>query len=325
MIRLATIGTSTITEKFADAVAQTPGIRIDVVFSRDADRGRAFADRLGIDRVSTDLDALLATGEVDAVYVGSPNGAHAAQAAAAIAAGVHVFLEKPATPKADEFARLVDDARDRGVVVFEGMRNVYDPGMSRLRELLPRVGAVRLVSFGQSQRSARYDLVLAGETPNIFDPALAGGALFDLGVYPLSAAIELFGAPSRVLGATVAIATGADGAGAAVLDYDGFVAQIAFSKIGASRRPNEIQGELGTIEIDEITAPRRLVLDLFSGIREEIEIDGPDNNMRFEVARFAALVRGDADPAPDQRRSLEVLRTVEAIRAGDGARGPARP
>ncbi|KXC04891.1 Gfo/Idh/MocA family protein [Microbacterium hominis] len=325
MIRLATIGTSTITEKFADAVAQTPGIRIDVVFSRDADRGRAFADRLGIDRVSTDLDALLATGEVDAVYVGSPNGAHAAQAAAAIAAGVHVFLEKPATPTADEFARLVDDARDRGVVVFEGMRNVYDPGMSRLRELLPRVGAVRLVSFGQSQRSARYDLVLAGETPNIFDPALAGGALFDLGVYPLSAAIELFGAPSRVLGATVAIATGADGAGAAVLDYDGFVAQIAFSKIGASRRPNEIQGELGTIEIDEITAPRRLVLDLFSGIREEIEIDGPDNNMRFEVARFAALVRGDADPAPDQRRSLEVLRTVEAIRAGDGARGPARP
>ncbi len=313
MIRLATIGTSTITEKFADAVAQTPGIRIDVVFSRDADRGRAFADRLGIDRVSTDLDALLSTGEVDAVYVGSPNGAHAAQAAAAIAAGVHVFLEKPATPTADEFARLVDDARDRGVVVFEGMRNVYDPGMSRLRELLPRVGAVRLVSFGQSQRSARYDLVLAG------------GALFDLGVYPLSAAIELFGAPSRVLGATVAIATGADGAGAAVLDYDGFVAQIAFSKIGASRRPNEIQGELGTIEIDEITAPRRLVLDLFSGIREEIEIDGPDNNMRFEVARFAALVRGDADPAPDQRRSLEVLRTVEAIRAGDGARGPARP
>jgi len=325
VIRLATIGTSTITEKFADAVAQTPGIRIDVVFSRDADRGQAFADRLGIDRVSTDLDALLVTGEVDAVYVGSPNGAHAAQAAAAIAAGVHVFLEKPATPTADEFARLVDDARDRGVVVFEGMRNVYDPGMSRLRELLPRVGAVRLVSFGQSQRSARYDLVLAGETPNIFDPALAGGALFDLGVYPLSAAIELFGAPSRVLGATVAIATGADGAGAAVLDYDGFVAQIAFSKIGASRRPNEIQGELGTIEIDEITAPRRLVLDLFSGIREEIEIDGPDNNIRFEVARFAALVRGDADPAPDQRRSLEVLRTVKAIRAGDGARGPARP
>lgn len=316
VIRLATIGTSTITEKFADAVAQTPGIRIDVVFSRDAARGRAFADRLGIDGVSTDLEALLASGEVDAVYVGSPNGAHAAQAEAAIAAGVHVFLEKPATPTADEFARLVEAAQARGVVVFEGMRNAYDPGMTRLRALLPQVGTVRLVSFGQSQRSARYDLVLAGETPNIFDPALAGGALFDLGVYPLSAAIELFGAPRAVVGATATIATGADGAGAAVLSYDGFVVQIGFSKIGASRRPNEIQGELGTIEIDEITAPRRITLDLFSGVHEEIEIDGPDNNMRFEVARFAQLVRGDDEASADQRRSLDVLRAVEAIRAG---------
>jgi len=325
VIRLATIGTSTITERFADAVAQTPGIRIDVVFSRDAARGRAFADHLGIDGVSTDLDALLASGDVDAVYVGSPNGAHAAQARAAIAAGVHVFLEKPATPTADEFAALLGAARERGVVVFEGMRNVYDPGMARLRELLPRIGAVRLVSLAQCQRSARYDLVLAGETPNIFDPALAGGALFDLGVYPLSAAIELFGAPRTVVGATATIATGADGAGAAVLDYDGFVAQIAFSKIGASRRPNEIQGELGTIEIDEITAPRRLRLDLFSGVTEELEIEGPDNNMRFEVARFAQLVRGDADPHPDQQRSLEVLRTVEAIRASAaGSRDAAR-
>lgn len=122
-----------------------------------------------------------------------------------------------------------------------------------------------------------------------------------------------------MVGATATIATGADGAGAAVLAYDGFVAQIAFSKIGASRRPNEIQGELGTIEIDEITAPRRLRLALFSGITEEIEVDGPENNMRFEVARFAALVRGDADPTPEQERSLAVLRAVEAIRASAGS------
>jgi predicted dehydrogenase len=72
--------------------------------------------------VSTDLEALLASGEVDAVYVGSPNGAHAAQAEAAIAAGVHVFLEKPAT----DGGRVRAPRRGgpaRGVVVFEGMRN----------------------------------------------------------------------------------------------------------------------------------------------------------------------------------------------------------
>ena len=317
MIRLATIGTSTITERFADAVARTDGIRIDVAFSRDADRGRAFADRIGVPGTSVDLDALLRSGDIDAVYVGSPNGVHAVQAEAAIVAGVHVFVEKPATPTAAEFARLVEMARARGVVVFEGMRNVYDPGMARVVALLPQIGRVRLVSFGQSQYSARYDLVLQGQTPNIFDPALAGGALFDLGVYPLSALIHLFGAPAAVTGSTVTIATGADGAGAAVLTYPEHVAQLSFSKIGVSHRPNEIQGELGTIEIDEITQPREIALSLRGGARTAERVEGDENNMVYEVARFAELVRG-GDPTPDQERSLAVLRAVEAIRGDAG-------
>ncbi len=320
MIRLATIGTSTITERFAAAVAATEGIRIDVVFSRDIERGRAFADRLGVANATDDLESLLRSGTVDAVYIGSPNGAHAAQAHAAIAAGVHVFLEKPATPTAAEFADLVAAARARGVVVFEGMRNVYDPGMALVADLLPQIGRVRLVSFGQSQYSARYDLVLRGETPNIFDPALAGGALFDLGVYPLSALIHLFGAPSSITGSTVTVATGADGAGAAVLSYPDHVAQVSFSKIGVSRRSNEIQGELGTIEIDEITAPREVVVALRGAEAQTYRVDGAENNMRYEAARFAELVRGDDDASTDQERTLAVLLAVEAIRAA-GASG----
>ncbi|MBN9177419.1 MAG: Gfo/Idh/MocA family oxidoreductase [Microbacterium sp.] len=321
-IRLATIGTSSITERFAaaviDADAAGDGIRIDVAFSRDAERGRAFADRIGAPHAATDFDALLHSGDVDAVYVGSPNGAHADQARRAIAAGVHVFLEKPATPTAEEFAELVQLSREHGVVVFEGMRNVYDPGLQRVAELLPQVGPVRLVSFGQSQYSARYDLVLRGETPNIFDPKLSGGAVFDLGVYPLSALVHLLGAPASVAGHLVEIATGADGAGAAVLGYPDAVAQVAFSKIGVSHRPNEIQGEWGTIEFDEVTAPREIALSLrarggAAAVRTAEHVEASANNMVYEVRRFAALVRGE-DPAADQARTLAVLRIVETLR-----------
>ena len=295
MIRLATIGTSGITERFADAVVDVDGIRIDVAYSRDAARARAFADRLGIAGATTDLAALLRSGEIDAVYVGSPNGAHAAQVRDAIDAGIHVFVEKPATPTAGEFADLVRAPRDRGVVVFEGMRNVYDPGMAQVAALLPRIGRQE-----PDPRPVRDH-----------DPALAGGALFDLGVYPLSAVVHLFGAPASVTGSTVAVATGADGAGAALLTYPEFVAQVSFSKIGFSHRPNEIQGELGTIEIDEITRPREIALSLRDGTRTAEHVDGAENNMVYEVARFADLIRGD-DPTPDQERSLAVLRAVEA-------------
>ncbi len=312
MIRFATLGTSAITELFIDAVAQVDGVRVDVVCSRDADRARAFAQRHGIPDAVDELAAL--AGRVDAVYIGSPNGLHAAQAREALELGLHVFLEKPATPTAAEFADLVDTAAQRGLVVFEGMRNVYDPGLSRVRELLPRLGTIRRVSFSLCQRSARYDLVLQGEVPNIFDPALAGGALNDLGVYPLSALVALFGETDAVTAFTVPLPTGVDGAGTALLAYPGFVADIAFSKIAASARPSEVQGERGTLEIDRITEPRRLVLTPVGGAAEEHVVSGDDNNMTYELMRFSELVRGD-DPAPDQARTAAVLRLVERIRA----------
>jgi predicted dehydrogenase len=316
VIRIATIGTSTIVERFVDAVDRTDGVRVEAAYSRDLERGRAFADRLGIPAATADFSAL--GGLADAVYVGSPNGVHAAQARAAIDAGLHVFLEKPATPTAAEFAELVERASARGVVVFEGMRNVFDPGAQRLRELLPRVGTVRRVSFALCQRSARYDLVLQGQTPNIFDPAMAGGALLDLGVYPLSLVVELFGEPRAVAASTVTLSTGVDGAGAALLTYPGFVADIAFSKITASSRPQEVQGEEGTLTFDRVTDPRRFVVTGLDGDAEEHSVDGDDNNMTYEVARFARLVRGEADPAVDQERTLAVLRTVDRIRAAAG-------
>ena len=323
VITLATIGTSTITERFADAVAQTPGIHIGVAHSRDLARARAFAARIGAPEASDDLDALLASGRVDAVYVGSPNGLHAEQSRAAIRGGVHVFVEKPAAPTAAEWDGLVAEAHEHGVVLFEGMRNAYDPGLLALRDLLPEVGVLRRASFAYCQRSARYDLVLAGETPNIFDRALAGGALLDLGVYPLSAAIALFGEPDRVTALHVPIATGVDGSGSALLGYGGFVVEVSYSKITASALPSEIQGEGGTITIDHIAQPRHLVLTRLDGTVIEAVVDAAENNMLYEVARFVELVEGAgaaaseaADiAAEDQARTAAVLRTVDRIRA----------
>jgi len=318
VIRIATIGTSVITERFVEAVAaagETRDIRVEAVTSRDAARARAFADRVGVAGATDDLDGLILDGAVDAVYIGSPNGAHAGQARAAIAAGAHVFVEKPATETAAEWDELVAEARAAGVVLFEGMRNVYDPGLVAVRELLPRLGVLRRAAFAYCQRSARYDLVLAGETPNIFDPALGGGALMDLGVYPLSAMIALFGEPADVVAVSARIATGVEGLGTALLSYDGMVGEVTFSKITRSDVPSEIEGELGSLEIDHIAQPRHLKLTLLDGTVIEQRVEAAENNMRYEVERFADLVAGAADADPDQQRTAAVLRTLESIKA----------
>lgn len=315
MLRFATVGTSWITTQFADAVARVPGVEVAVACSRDAARAEAFASQIGAASSSVDLGALLASDEVDAVYIASPNSVHADQAMAAVRAGKHVLVEKPATLTASGFDDLVAAADASGVVLMEAIRSAYDPGTARVRELLGSLGPIRRASLRYSQRSSRYDLVLAGERVNIFDPALGGGALNDLGIYGVHALVDWFGEPLRVLAADVPLPTGADGAGVALAIYDGFVADVSWSKITASDVPSEVQGELGTLVIDHVPAPRSLVVTRLDGVREEEHLDVPAFDLAYEVERFVRLCSGDGDATPDQQRTLAALRTLDAIRA----------
>lgn len=316
MIRLATIGTSTITRHFARAVDLADGIQIGCVYSRDPDRARALAGELGVSATASDLPQLLTSPDIDAVYIASPNSAHGAQALAAVEAGKHVLVEKPAVTSAAEWSDLVASATRSGVVLLEAIRNEYDPGMTVVRDCLRRVGAIRRVSLRYQKRSARYDLVLAGERVNMFDPAMAGGALMDLGVYCAHALVALFGPPPRVLAAAVPVSSGVDGAGAALAVYPGFVADLSYSKITTSVLPSEIQGEQATLVIDHIASPRSLTLQLGDGTSEELTLPGPQHGLVDEVRRFVHLVESGDDPAQDHARTHQTLQVLDAIRAG---------
>ena len=315
MIHLATIGTGAITRTFAAAVAQVDGIAIQIVHSRNAERGRALAAELGAPESASDLVGMLARDDLDAVYIASPNSLHGEHARAAIEAGLHVLVEKPAVPTATEWAGLVRQARSAEVVLLEAMRTAYDPGMTAVREWLPEVGRVRRVSFRYDQRSSRYDQVLAGRHVNIFDPAMAGGALNDLGVYCVHPLVSLFGKPSRVVADSVRVASGVDGAGVILAGYPDFVADLSYSKITSSDLPSEIQGEDATLTIDHIASPRILRLSRRDGTHETRTIDAPQHGLRDEVVRFVELVTSGAVPERDQELTLTTLSVLDAVRA----------
>jgi predicted dehydrogenase len=314
MIRIATIGTSVITTHFADAVAAVEGIELETVYSRDAERAREFAARIGAPASGDDLDAILADAAIDAVYVGSPNAVHAVQVRQAIGAGKHVFVEKPAVATAAEWVELVAAAESAGVVLLEGMRTAYDPGTAAIHELLPSLGTIRRASFHYQKRSSRYSDVLAGRRVNIFDPAMGGGALADLGVYGVHALILLFGAPETVQAASVPLDAGVDGAGIALLGYPGFVADVSYSKITNSGRPSEIQGEDATLTIDEIASPRHLVRTGVDGTVDEWHIEAPQHLLAGEVQRFVDLIAADGSPWVHNERTRLTLETMERIR-----------
>ncbi|MFG6444074.1 Gfo/Idh/MocA family protein [Microbacterium sp. P07] len=314
MIRIGTIGSGPITTQFSEAVERTEGMRIDAAFSRDPGRARALAARFGAEAAFSDLDAMLASSAVDAVYIASPNSVHGAQAAAALRAGKHVLVEKPAVLTEAEWVGLVDHADAAGLVLLEAMRTAYDPGFAVLRSILPDLGVLRRASLRFDGLSSRYARVLAGETVNIFDPTMGGGALLDLGVYGLHAMVALFGAPDRVAGESVAIVSGVEGAGAIIAAYPGLVVDVSYSKITRSSLPSEIQGESASVEIDHIASPRRLVITDAEGSRT-VTIDGEQHALDGEIARFVELVASGATAAADQARTTETLRILDGLRA----------
>ncbi|MBL8329709.1 MAG: Gfo/Idh/MocA family oxidoreductase [Rubrivivax sp.] len=180
-VRWAIIGPGRIAHKFADALTAVPDARLVAVLGRDADRTAAFAQRWGA-RPAAALEPLLADGGVDAVYIATPHSAHAQPAAAALRAGKAVLCEKPLVPNAAQARELVALSRQHGVLLMEALWTRFLPGLARVRGWL-QAGAIGRVRTLQSS----FCFASAYQPDSrLFSPALAGGALLDIGIYNLS-------------------------------------------------------------------------------------------------------------------------------------------
>ena len=120
-IRLGTVGSGFIVHNILDAVAKVEGIRCVAVYSRTEEKGKPLADKYGVGKVYTDMDAFLADEEINLVYVASPNSLHFEQAKAALLAGKHVLCEKPFCPRLEEAKELVHIAKEKHLFLMEAV------------------------------------------------------------------------------------------------------------------------------------------------------------------------------------------------------------
>jgi predicted dehydrogenase len=182
------------------------GHKVTAVGSRSDQTARRFAAQFGIAKAHGSYEALFADPEVDIVYVATPHPLHAANAIAALEAGKHVLVEKPFTINAAEAQKVVDLAERRGLVVLEAMWTRFLPHMLRIREIVSSgaLGEIRAVIADHTQ-----DLP-DDPTHRLNALELGGGALLDLGIYPISFTWDILGAPQSVQATARFKATGAD-------------------------------------------------------------------------------------------------------------------
>lgn len=248
-LRMGTIGSGSIVHTILDNVKAVDGIRLTTVYSRTEEKGRQLAAEYGADRVYTDLDAFLGDPEMNVVYIASPNLLHYEQAKKALLAGKHVICEKPFCTKAEQAKELTALAKEKKLFLADAVPTAYLPNLEVLKRELVKVGRVKLVLGNYSQYSSRYDLVLKGEVPNVFNPKYAGGCLMDINFYNVYLSTALFGKPLASVYYPNRYGELADTSGVLVMQYDGFVSSLAGAKDTWGVNYFQIEGEKGHIYI----------------------------------------------------------------------------
>lgn len=319
-IRLGTIGSGVIVHSILDNVKLTDGIRLAAVYSRTREKGEALAAEYGASKVYTDMDEFLADGEVNFVYIATPNLLHYEQAKRALLAGKNVILEKPFTTKVEQAQELVDIAKKNHLFLIDAVPTAFLPNFEILKEQLPKIGKIKLVMANYSQYSSRYDQVLAGEVPNIFNPAYAGGCLMDINFYNVYLNIALFGKPQSAVYYPNIYPGLTDTSGNLVLCYDGFVSQSAGAKDTWGVNFFQIEGEKGYIYIRNGSNGIAEVQVVTKTSDETFNAQPNPDRWFYEIQNVTKLVLADDYEAIYQRLDtmLAVIGTIESARKDAG-------
>lgn len=300
------------------------GFDVRAVGSRSEESAARFAAEFGIPNVHGSYESLVADPEVDAIYVATPHPMHAANATLALAAGKHVLVEKAFTLNAREAREIADLAETRGLVALEAMWTRYLPHMIRIRELIA-AGAI-----GEPRSLVADHTQLLPEDPahRLNALELGGGALLDLGIYPISFAWDLFGAPAEVKASATFKPTGADAQVATIFTYgDGRIATTLSSS--NTRGPNSavVLGTEARIEIDavwyspttfRVVRPDGEVIETYVS-----EVHG--RGMHYQAAALERAVAGgrlDGGDILPTRESVAIMETLDRIREQIGLRYP---
>ncbi len=326
-MKIGVVGSGMIVRIALGALAEIQEIAVTAICVREKslEAGQKLAERHGIARVYTDYETMLRDPEVEFVYIGIVNSLHYEYAKQALQAGKHAIVEKPFTSTSEEAQELLILAEASRSYLFEAIVTPYSPDYRKVRERLPEIGPVRLVQSNFSKRSSRYGDYLNGNVLPAFDPAMAGGALYDLNIYNLHMAIGLFGRPNEARYIGNVGPNGIDTSGVLTLSYDGFAACCCAAKDSDGECFTLIQGESGSIRIDgppNLCSPVALKI----GEREEtFAFETPDNHMTNEFRSFAGMYRnGEWERCIEAlRHSVSVMEIATNVRRAAGIVFPA--
>lgn len=314
-IRWGIIGTGSITKKFARGVSALHDAELLAVGSRAQETAADFGEQFGIPRRYASYEALAADPDVDAVYIGTPHPFHMANTLLCLGAGKAVLTEKPFAINAQQAQQMIEFARQHKVFLMEAMWTRYLPIFVRVRELLAQgvIGEVKqiMADFGFRAR--------VNPQGRLFNPDLGGGGLLDVGIYPLSLAFMIFGAPERVTSIAHLGETGVDEDAAFILGYpSGALALLSCAVRTNTPMTATLNGTEGRITVHSPWwTATKMTVEVYGKEISEINMPLIANGYEYEAAEVgrclrAGLTESEVMPLDE---TLAIMKTMDEIRA----------
>lgn len=295
------------------------GFTVQAAGSRNAATAQEFTAKFQLPTAHGSYEALVNDPDVDVVYIASPHPFHHEHALLALNAGKHVLVEKPFAMNAGQAQEIVDLAAARGLVALEAMWTRYLPHMVRIRELITTgaLGEVRTVIADHNQNLPKDP----GHRLN--DPALGGGALLDLGIYPVSFAFDVFGAPATIQAAASMTTTGVDRQTAMIFEYpDGQQAVLHCALDTAGPNRAAVIGTAGSIEVDPVwyTPTGFTRYDDGGNVVERFDEPVSGRGMQYQAWELERLVAAGAtaNEILPPSESVAVMAALDAVRGRIG-------
>ena len=326
-IRWGIAATGGIAGTFAEGMNHCDGGQVTAVGSRTQDRAAAFAAEHGIDRAHGSYEALAADGEIDAVYVATTQQRHRSDTEMFLDAGKHVLCEKPLALSGGQVTSMIDAAERNGRVLAEALWSRSLPGYLALAEVLA-AGEIGEPLHVEASFGFRIDPI--DPTHRLFDPAQGGGALLDLGIYPIQLAMFVLGHPDRIAAVGTIGETGVDVDSTVALGFPSGATAGLRSAIRVNYPCDAtIVGTAGSIDIAAFAhCPQSFVVNA-AGASRTVEAPMTSTGLQHQVPAFQDAIAANAldstvieSAAMPHAESVELARITDEVRRQIGMRYP---
>jgi predicted dehydrogenase len=315
------LGPGGIARAFAADLQQLAGHRVGAVGSRTLSNAQEFAQTFGGSAYGS-YDELISDPAIDAIYVATPHPAHKDNVIAALNAGKPVLCEKPFAVNAVEAQEMVAAAQKNNVALMEAMWSRFLPHYAQVREIIASgvLGQILTIHADHGQRLADQNI------PRLVEPSLAGGALLDLGIYPVSLAHMILGNPTKITASGVLTAKGVDAQTSMIFDYaNGAQAVLNTTMIEQTPCRAVVAGVNGWLEIDRVFyTPTSMRVTLFDGSVTQYPNTYIGHGLRQQAEAFKRVVVSGQNQSEilNWKDTVDIMQTLDTVRSQIGLHYP---